>query len=90
MLQGTHVNQGVQETQVVAEAAKTDKPSNEMKNAIERLVNHGSTFNNCTFVFKQKVSDITTTHHNKLTCILSGHHHLYKQCHDQSIDQSMV
>ena len=78
MLQGTIVNQKVQEIQVAAAAAKTDKPSNKTQNAIKRLVNHGSTFNNCTFVFNNKVSDSTTTHYNKLTCILTIHIHLYK------------
>ena len=90
MLQRTHINQKVQEIQVAAAAVKTDKPSNETQKAIESLVNHGSNFNNCTFVSNNKVSDSTTTHYNRLTCILTVHHHLYKQCHDQSIDQSIV
>ena len=90
MLQGTHVNQGVQENHVAAAAVKTGKPSNETQNTVERLVNHRSTFNNCTFVFKNKVNDSTTTHYNKLNWILTVYHHLKKQYHDQSIDQSIV
>ena len=89
-MQGTHVNQGVQETQVAAADTKTDNPSNETQNVIKLLENHGSTFNNCTFVFNNKLSDSKTTHYNKLTCILTVYHHLYKQCHDQSIDQLIV
>ena len=62
LLQTNHINEGIQENQVAAAAAMTVTPSNKTQNAIKRLVNQGSTFNNCTFVFNNKVSDCTTTH----------------------------
>ena len=62
VLQTSHVNKGIWENQVATAAAMTVTPSNEMQKAFKRLVHHGSTFNNCTFVVNNKVSDSITTH----------------------------